>query len=80
MKTPDWLSKKRQALSETELTWRVKLSELGRTIAVTQEARDLIAQQKAFCLAEITKCQLAQVELGSVSRRQRAAGWGVSFR
>lgn len=74
--TPDSISKKRQAIKRDMDLFVARSREVGRRLSFTPEVRAEIAQQIAFCDAEITKCRAALTKLSRGSRAQRLGGWG----
>lgn len=75
-KTPDKTSKLRQSLSLQRDIWLDKAKDLELTLAEHPADRTCLVRQIEYALDEADKLSQALVELSTLTRRQKLAGWG----
>lgn len=76
-KTPDKVSKQRQALSLQRNKWLEKAEDLEVKLGARPGQRTEIVRQIEYARDEADKLSQALVELSTLTRRQERAGWGT---
>ena len=75
-KTPDKTSKARQALSLQRDRWLEKAADLEIKLGARPGQRTEIVRQIEYARDEADKLAQSLVELNTLTRRQKLAGWG----
>jgi len=75
-KTPDKTSKARQSLSLQRDKWLEKAEDLEIKLGARPMQRTEIVRQIEYARDEADKLDKALVELSTLTRRQKLAGWG----